>query len=203
MVLRHMLGRSNDHDAPPASVAVAARDKSPADADGADAVEVVLAAIVGVAGELEVGHRGDDGGAGRARPLSAAADALRVRFSLCATRAMREGSLRRFVANRVSVVVIGGRARGVCALCVAMRNKDRTPPPRPPNVLQMARGSRRSTAGTAEQASGGVADRARSPHCPGRAERQARAETARARRSGPARPPYNPRSRTPSSSNPT
>jgi hypothetical protein len=50
------------------------------------------------------------GAAARPRPEGAAsAGALRARLSLYAARAMREGSLRRFVTNRVSAVAIAAR----------------------------------------------------------------------------------------------
>jgi hypothetical protein len=55
---------------------------------------------------------------GSRRPVGGAI-ALRPRPPLCAARAVREGSLRRFVANRVSAVAIGGRARSTVLPCMA------------------------------------------------------------------------------------
>jgi len=65
--------------------------------------------------------------------------AVRLRLLLLAVRVVRGGSLCRFVANRGSPVALGGRAAGVCGLCIAMRNKDRTPPSQAADVLPSAR----------------------------------------------------------------
>jgi hypothetical protein len=93
---------------------------------------------------------------------------------------MREGSLRRFVTNRASAVAIGGRRGGVDAVVHLIGVFLRPPLPGRREVLREARGSRRTADGMAEQANGGVADRARSPHRPLRAVQGSRAESGRA-----------------------
>jgi hypothetical protein len=121
----------------------------------------------------------------RSPPATAAPRRPRPARSPPALRAYREQgnegrSLRRFVANRASAVAIGGRPRGVDADVHLIDVYLRPPPVGSLEVLQEARGSRRAAGGTAEEANGGVADRARSPHCAGSAERQTRAESGRA-----------------------
>jgi hypothetical protein len=108
---------------------------------------------------------------------------LRALRSACGREwAMRGTSLRRFVANRVSAVAIGRRGDSTVLPNPAVGRAGQDGRNRSPwEVLRNARGSRRSGGAPAEQACGCAADRARSPHCPGRTEREALAESGRGR----------------------